>query len=195
MESFKVWFLTGLEHILDAAGYDHILFVTLLTLSARPGEWKRLLVLVTAFTVGHCLTLALSVAADMAFPAELIEFLIAVSILVAALFNLFTASSSIVRPAALYIITLLFGLLHGMGFSFLLRSLLGSEEHMILPLVYFNLGIEAGQLIIVATVTLISLFLTSIIHLPYRYFKFVVVCVITIVALWICSERLLFWFS
>ena len=191
MSSFALWFVTGFEHILYPLGYDHILFVTLLTLYTQPGELKKLLVMVTAFTAGHCITLALSVLAHLSISTVLIEFLIALSILIAGVFNLFTRTASQVRPALIYSTTLIFGLLHGLGFSFLLRSMLGRESDIVLPLLYFNLGIEAGQLIIVVAVTLISLFLTTKIHLPFRYFKFTIVCLISLIALKITSERLL----
>lgn len=195
MNAFSLWFTTGLEHILDPGGYDHILFVTLLTLSVDPGEWKNLFLLVTAFTLGHCLTLALSVSGCIELPSAIVEFFIALSILLAGLFNLFTKTGSGLKPIALYTVTAAFGLLHGLGFSFLLRSMLGETDGFILPLVYFNLGIEAGQLLIVAAVSLISLFLTSVIRTPFRYLKFIVVCSITLISLKMCSERLWVFFA
>src|SRR4051812_7959567 len=90
MNEFWIWFSTGTEHILDLKGYDHILFVTLLSLTFPFNNWRKLLVLVTAFTVGHSISLALSVTGQIQTRPAPVEFLIALSILISAFYNLFT---------------------------------------------------------------------------------------------------------
>jgi hypothetical protein len=196
MNAFSIWFGTGLSHILDPSAYDHFLFVILLALSFPVSEWKKLLLLVTAFTVGHSLTLALSVLRRFSIPGPYIELGIALSILVTAGMHLVSyGRRNKTRPLLLYITTLLFGLLHGLGFSFLLRSMLDKQSAVILPLLYFNVGIEAGQLIIVAAILVISLFLGTLIHVQFKHFKITVVCIIFLIALKICAERSLLLFA
>lgn len=145
----------GLEHITDLNGYDHILFLLALCAPFTLHDWRRLLVLVTAFTVGHSLTLALAVVGVVAAPTEWIEFLIPVTIVITAARNLIGSGTghpvSGASGGALigsYVMALGFGLIHGMGFSNYLRSLLGSE--IVWPLFLFNVGLEVGQLVIVS---------------------------------------------
>ncbi len=196
MNAFTVWFETGLLHILDISAYDHLMFVSLVALSYSLSDWKKLLLLVTAFTFGHSLTLAMSVIQNLQLPVALIEAGIALSILIAGIFVLLNMRSrSNTGGGTVYFITLLFGLLHGLGFSFLLRSLLGNEQSIFLPLLYFNLGIEAGQLIILALVLLISLLLSRLNTSYFRIFKITLVCLITLIALKICAERFVQLFS
>lgn len=193
MTEFWLWFSTGLDHITDLGGYDHVLFVTLLVLSQPLTEWKRLLLLVTGFTLGHSVTLALSVVRVLHAPQALTELLIALSILLAAAYNAlhYKKTNALARPWVLFALVALFGLIHGLGFSYLLRGLLGAEHNVILPLLYFNLGLEAGQLLIVTVVLLFSLFLTTLIKCPFHIYKLIVVCFIGLVALWLCLQRLL----
>jgi hypothetical protein len=191
MNAFSTWCGAGLGHILDPSAFDHLLFVALLATANPPAEWKKLLFLVTAFTLGHALTLLLAVSTKVNLPSAFIEFGIALSIVGAGLYNAVSAiwARPSVRPVV-YFITCFFGLLHGLGFSLALRSMLAGTHEVILPLLYFNLGIEAGQLLMATAVLLISLFLTTIIHIPFKYFKFFSACIITLVALKISMDRL-----
>lgn len=142
---FATYFQLGLEHITDLNGYDHILFLIALCASWQPKDWRRLLILVTAFTVGHSLTLALSALDQVALPGDLIEMLIPVTIVVTGVLNLWSG----VGIRAHYGLALGFGLIHGMAFSNYFRHLLGKESVIIGPLVSFNLGVEVGQIMIV----------------------------------------------
>lgn len=191
MSEFRLWFLTGVEHITDLSGYDHILFVALLVLSQPISEWKRLLVLVTGFTLGHSVTLALAATNVLRLPQPATEFLIALTILLAAVFNAIHYKSAIGHTSRRWLFTLVifFGLIHGMGFSYLLRSLLDTTQNVLAPLLYFNLGLEAGQLLIVAIVSLFSLLLTRIIKCPFTIYKLIVVCIVGLIALKLCVER------
>jgi hypothetical protein len=212
MNEFLIWFSTGAEHILDIGGYDHILYISLLTVAFPPGQWKKLLLLVTAFTLGHSFSLALAVSGTFHFPQPAVEFLIALSIFATALYQLagiirikHTPLSQSQYPSVkdhqgiserrfFYIITVFFGLIHGLGFSFLLKAMLGSAGKVFWPLLYFNLGLEAGQLIIVCFILLFFIFLSQLIKLPYFTYKLFLVCTITIIAIKITAERFLFLF-
>lgn len=192
MNPFGLWFGTGVEHILNLSGYDHILFVTLLVLAFPLKEWKKLLVLITAFTLGHSISLALSTLRFVNLPSTLTELLIALTILISGVYQMIHYKKE--KPTHnffLYFIITLFGLIHGLGFSILLKSMLGHEGSIALPLLYFNLGLELGQVIIVLIVVVFSLFLTTLLKCPYRIYKLSLTCIITLIALKLCAER--FW--
>ncbi|MBN7810023.1 HupE/UreJ family protein [Algoriphagus sp. H41] len=162
MSSFQLYFKLGLQHILDLNGFDHILFVLALCAVYVARDWKRILILVTAFTIGHSLTLALATFNIVQFRSEFIEFLIPVTIAITALVNLFKNRPSNGKGLNLnYFFAGFFGLIHGLGFSNYLKELLGREASIWQPLLAFNLGLEVGQIVIVAA----FLLLTSLLHL------------------------------
>jgi len=158
MSLFELYFKLGLQHIADLKGYDHILFILTLCAVYSLKEWKRVLVLVTAFTIGHSLTLALATLDLIRVDGDLIEFLIPLTIFITALSNLLARKQKV--NSRLYYLrytaALFFGLIHGLGFSNYLRSLLGAEGGLVLPLFSFNVGIEVGQIIIVAIIMLLT---------------------------------------
>ncbi|HMO32639.1 MAG TPA: HupE/UreJ family protein [Lacibacter sp.] len=158
MNDFAFYFREGLLHIADWKGYDHILFVAALCLPYLFREWKRVLIMVTAFTLGHSVTLALSVFERILVSSDWIEFLIPVTILVTAVENLLRNPADRQHSRWRYGLALVFGLVHGLGFSNYLKSMLGKSEQIVTELLAFNLGLEAGQLLIVALV-LLSTFL------------------------------------
>lgn len=151
----------GVHHIADLRGYDHILFVAALTIAYRPGEWRRLLWLVTAFTLGHSVTLALATLDLVRVSPAIVEPAIAATIVATSLLAFAFAwrapagdggAGSGQGQALRYTVAAAFGLIHGLGFSGYLRSLLGDEESLLVPLLSFNVGLELGQLLIVAVV-------------------------------------------
>lgn len=157
MNQFKLYLELGFQHISDINGIDHMLFIAALCLKYNWKQWKTLLWLVTAFTVGHSLTLALSVWEVVNIPVKYIEFLIPVTILATALTNLlFVKEKKQKRWSLIYFFTLFFGLIHGLGFSNYLKSLLGKETSILMPLGAFNIGLEVGQLFIVLALLLFS---------------------------------------
>ena len=195
MHAFFLWFSTGLQHILNGGAYDHLLFVILLCLSHPPAAWKKLLLLITAFTLGHSLSLAVSVIQNFHASPAMIEFLIALTILLSALFLIYQHFSS--RKGSvikLLFLVVFFGLIHGLGFASFLQAMLGREQSLILPLLYFNLGIEAGQLIIVLLFLVFSLLLTRLFKWPFKSYKFTILCIISILASKIVAERFLDFF-
>lgn len=170
MSVFELYFNVGVQHIADLKGYDHILFITTLCAVYSLKEWKRVLVLVTAFTIGHSLTLALATMKILTISTDLIEFLIPLTIFLTALANVIMRKGE--RKTRLHLIkylaALFFGLIHGLGFSNYLRSLLGKEQGLVKPLFAFNLGIEAGQLLIVAAIFILSLLIVDVFRTPRR---------------------------
>jgi HupE / UreJ protein len=158
MSESATYFKIGWQHIVAWEGYDHILFIVALSAIYLLSDWRKVLILVTAFTVGHSITLALSVLNVVRVSTRLIEFLIPVTIFITALFNIIRQPKS-ERPGAVqlnYFFALFFGLIHGMAFSNQLRSLLGTDTSVVTPLLSFNLGLEFGQVLIVIVVLLVS---------------------------------------
>jgi hypothetical protein len=170
MSLFELYFKLGLQHIADLKGYDHILFILTLCAVYSLKEWKKVLVLVTAFTIGHSLTLALATLDLIRVDGDLIEFLIPLTIFVTAIANLFVRKQK--GNSGLYYLryaaALFFGLIHGLGFSNYLRSLLGSDRGLVLPLFSFNVGIEVGQIIIVSLIMLLTKVVVDLLGLPKR---------------------------
>jgi hypothetical protein len=157
MNDLAIYLHLGFKHIMDWEAWDHILFVLVLTLRYQWQDWKKLLVLVTAFTIGHSLTLALSTLNWISIPSSLIELLIPVTILLTAISNFWVKSFDFKSKYPLiYFLALFFGLIHGMGFSTYLKSLLGKEESILGPLFTFNVGLELGQLLIVSIILIFS---------------------------------------
>lgn len=157
MQDFWIYFDMGKDHIADWKGYDHILFVLALCLRYTVADWKKVLVLVTAFTIGHSITLALSTLNYVDIPSDWIEFLIPITILITALSNLSVKKFDFKsRFPLIYFFALFFGLIHGLGFSNYLKSILGKNDNLVADLLAFNLGLELGQLMIVALAMLIS---------------------------------------
>lgn len=159
MSEFMIYFKIGLNHVLDINGYDHVLFLIALTVPYAFKDWKRVLLLVTLFTVGHTLALILSVYEIIIIKATLVEFLIPLTILVTAVFHLFTAGKSGKNESITFVsfVTLFFGVIHGLGFSNYFKTILpGNASDKLLPLLEFALGIEAAQIIVVIIVLLLS---------------------------------------
>lgn len=157
MTSFELYFKLGLQHILDLQGFDHILFILSLCAVYVARDWAKILLLITAFTLGHSLTLALATFEVVQIRSEVIEFLIPVTIAFTALLTLIKSKPNSGKGIQLnYLLALFFGLIHGLGFSNYLRSLLGKEASIWQPLLAFNVGLEVGQIVIVAAFLLIT---------------------------------------
>ena len=165
---FKTYLTLGFDHILDVQGYDHILFIIALCALYKYTEWRKILVLVTAFTIGHSITLALSALGIVVFRSDIIEFLIPLTIAMTALYNVIGKASDASKLNASYLIALVFGWIHGLGFSNYFKALLGKEESIIGPLFAFNVGVELGQLIIVCITMMISILLSKYLHVKHR---------------------------
>ena len=181
------------QHIINLNGLDHILFILALCIRYNFGDWKKLLVLVTAFTIGHSLTLALSVFNVIHISSRWVEFLIPITILFAAVSNLFVKKFVFkTKYPVIYFMALFFGLIHGLGFSNYLRSLLGRSQSIIFELLAFNIGLEAGQILIVVAILLITFICLNLAKINRReYVLFVSGCVLG-VALELAMSRIPF---
>lgn len=168
MGDFGFYLREGFYHITDWKGYDHILFVMALCLPYFLKDWKQVLVLITAFTIGHSVTLALSVFNKILIPSKWIEFLIPITIIITALENLFRNNTQPKHVRFRYVAALLFGLIHGLGFSNYLRSMMGKSENIITQLLAFNIGLELGQLLIVLAVLMISFIFVRLLNIKQR---------------------------
>ncbi len=171
MSEFWIYFQIGLKHVLDIHAYDHVLFLIALTTPYAFKDWKRILLLVTMFTVGHTLALLLSVFGIIAVKASLVEFLIPVTILITAFFNLFTAGKASKNESLnlVFFLTLFFGIIHGLGFSNYFKTILGgTASSKLVPLLEFALGIEAAQLIVVFVVLVISYIVQTVFRFSKR---------------------------
>ena len=159
MSEFWIYFNIGLKHVLNINAYDHVLFLIALTIPYAFKDWRRLLLLITLFTVGHTLALVLSVYEIVYIKSNLIEFIIPITILVVAIFNLFTAGKNNKNESVSLIafVTLFFGIIHGLGFSNYFKTIIpGKSSAKLLPLTEFALGIETAQIIVVFVVLIIS---------------------------------------
>ena len=174
MSEFQIYYDLGLQHILDKNGYDHIIFVIALCALYQADDWKSVLTLVTSFTLGHSITLALATFSIVEVDPDLIEFLIPVTIFITAVFNLFSRTENTHVSIRNYFFAGFFGLVNGLGFSNYLKTLLGKDESIITQLFAFNIGLEVGQLIIVASLLVIGFVLVSMAGVSRRDWKMVI---------------------
>ncbi len=193
MSEFQLYFVLGKDHILDYAnGYDHILFVLALCAVYIVRDWKKLLILVTAFTFGHSITLALATLNIISINGSWIEFLIPLTIFITSVSNLFRSDLSPTqnRVQLNYFFALFFGLIHGMGFSNYLKALLGKNQSIVTQLFAFNLGLEFGQIIIVGIFLAVSFIAITIAGADRRDWKMVLSSAIAGISLILMKDRL-----
>ncbi len=163
---FSTYLELGLRHIADFDAYDHMIFLLALTAVYQLIDLKKIVFLVTAFTLGHSLTLILATLKVMAVKSEYIEFLIPITILITALTNIIRGGRAGKGSMGWkYFLAAFFGLIHGFGFSSYLQALLGSESDIFIPLLAFNVGVEIGQLAIVAVILLLG-------NISFQLFRF-----------------------
>jgi hypothetical protein len=180
----------GWDHILQRDGLDHKLFVIALASLYQLSDWKKVLILVTAFTIGHSITLALATLGVIPFNIELIEFLIPVTIFLTAFSNLFRKEYKIAtrKVQTNYLLALIFGLIHGLGFSNYLRTILGKNNEIASQLLAFNLGLEVGQIIIVAIFLVISFIFVDLFGVARRDWRMVISSAVGGIALYLITE-------
>ena len=169
MDDFVLYFKMGLNHVLDFSAYDHILFLIVLAVVYSLNQWKKVLWLITLFTLGHSITLALSAYGVLNVRIDIVEFLIPVTIFITGLVNVLRAGKSSTGKENINLIfALFFGLIHGLGFSNYFRLMIGKEEDKLFPLLEFALGIEASQIIIVLGILLIGSILQNVFRVSKR---------------------------
>lgn len=167
MQDFFFYLKLGWEHIISLDALDHQLFVLALVVPFTLYDLKKILILVTAFTVGHSITLALSVLDYFRIPSEWVEFLIPVTIAVTTLENLLMKKTATYLRIS-YVLTLLFGLIHGMGFPNTARIMIAKEQDIAVPLLGFNIGLEVGQILVVVLVLVLGFLFTNILRVKKR---------------------------
>ena len=171
MSEFLIYFEIGLHHVLDIHAYDHVLFLMALVIPFTIKDWRRILLSVTLFTLGHTTALLLSVYEIMVIKASVVELLIPITILSTALFNLFTIGKTNRKESLnlIFLITLFFGVIHGLGFSNYFKTILGgSSGSKLVPLLEFALGIEGAQITVVIAVLILAYIMQSIFKFSKR---------------------------
>ncbi len=191
MSEFGIWFSTGFNHILNWEAYDHILYIFALCIPFTFKDWKKAFLLCTAFTIGHSITLAASVLNWIHIREIIVEIFIPLTIMTTALFQFLNRNKQDKRPVLTYILALSFGFIHGMAFSFGLKSMITETPELISSLFSFNLGIETAQLAIVAFLLLFSVFLFSFTKLSKPQWISISSIVVFTIALFILIQRII----
>ncbi|MDX1753246.1 MAG: HupE/UreJ family protein [Salinimicrobium sediminis] len=193
MSQFWLYFRLGLEHVLDWNAYDHILFLIVLVAAYSFHSWKRVLWLVSIFTLGHTLSLFLSVYEIVLVDSSWIEFLIPVTILITAIFNMINAKKKESKNniSVLYLTTAFFGIIHGLGFSTYFKMIASGTESVFLPLLEFALGIETAQVIVVLCVMILGFILQNMLRVKRRDWILVVSAIVIGIILPILKENYL----
>jgi len=193
MNDFILYFKMGLNHVLDLSAYDHILFLIVLAVVFSFNQFKKVLWLVTLFTIGHSITLALATYGILNVSMNLIEFLIPVTIFITGVINVFTAKkSSTGKENTNLVFALFFGLIHGLGFSNYFKMMIGKEEDKLIPLLEFALGIEAAQIIIVLGILIVGTLLQNFFRVTRRDWILVCSSIVIGFAIQMMLERI-FW--
>lgn len=183
------YFKMGWEHIISVDALDHQLFILALTILFTLKEWKQVLILVTAFTIGHSITLALSTLNIVTIPDWLIEFLIPCTIVVTAAANILKKSTEHKAIQVNYFFALFFGLIHGFGFANILKFMLAKDQSLGWSLLSFNIGLEVGQIVVVAIILLLLHLLITYLKVNRRYLIIIVSAIVLIVSLKMAIER------
>jgi hydrogenase/urease accessory protein HupE len=189
MEDFALYFRLGVDHILSWDAMDHILFVTALCLRYLWKDWKKVVILVTAFTIGHSVTLALSAMNIIDLPSDWVEFIIPLTIAATCINNIFQrkpVQSS--RLPLIYFFALFFGLIHGLAFAGLYKDLQG-REGLLTGLFAFNVGIELAQLAVVVIVLALGWLVVQLLKLPRLWWLRAISVVILVFSLFWAYER------
>jgi len=190
MEDFNFYFRFGWEHIMSWNALDHLLFIAALSAIYMLKDWKQVLILVTAFTIGHSITLALSVFNIVRFNSKWVEFLIPCTIIITAFSNLFQRKFTARSVRINYFLALFFGLVHGMGFANTIRFMLASDQSMGWGLFGFNIGLEVGQIVVVFLLLLVSYLLVSLLKVNRRDWVIFLSAAVFSLALKIALERI-----
>jgi hypothetical protein len=168
MEDFILYCQLGWTHIMSLDALDHLLFISALTALYLISDWKKVLFLITAFTIGHSLTLFLSILDIVRFKDSMVEWMIPLTILTTSVTNLIQPNVHAVPQKSKYMLALLFGLIHGMGFANSIRMMMASSQHLLIPLLSFNIGIELAQMAVVLGVLILGTLLIEKAGLPQK---------------------------
>lgn len=189
MNDFSFYFNIGWEHIITLEALDHIFFVTALAAIYLLRDWKQVLILVTAFTIGHSITLALSSLDILTLPTEWVEFFVPVTIVLTAVSNLFQKNFTARSIRINYFLALFFGLIHGMAFANTLKMILASDQSFAFSMFSFSLGLELGQILVVVALLLLAQLAVVVLGLKRSLWVTVVSLVVMAFALQMAIER------
>ena len=190
MQDFGFYFQMGWEHILSAGALDHQLFIAALAAIYVLKDWKQVLILVTAFTIGHSITLALSVLDIVRFPNNWVEFLIPVTIVITGISNMFLKKFTPRSIRINYFLALFFGLIHGMGFANSIRFMMAGDQNLAWSLLGFNLGLEAGQIVVVCCLLVLTFIVISLFKVNRREWVIFISAAVFALALKMALERI-----
>ncbi len=168
MSDFSFYFKWGWQHIMSWEALDHLLFIAALATIYMLKDWKQVLILVTAFTIGHSLTLVLSSLKIIRFPSNWVEFLIPCTIVITAISNLFQKKFTPKSIRINYFLAILFGLIHGMGFANTLSWVIAKDQNFVMSLLGFNLGLEMGQILVVGVILILSWLILTFLKINRR---------------------------
>lgn len=168
MQDFRFYFGIGWEHIISWEALDHILFIIALAAIYLLKDWKQVLVLITAFTIGHSLTLVLSVLDIVRFQGKWVEFLIPCTIVFTAIINLYQRDFTHKSVRINYFLALFFGLIHGMGFANTIRFMLAGDQSIGMGLFGFNVGLEVGQVAVVSIILVLATLIVNLFKISRR---------------------------
>lgn len=176
MSVFNLYLSLGLTHIADLQGYDHILFILTLCGIYVIKQWKHILILITAFTIGHSLTLVLATFDIVNISSGAVELLIPITIFITALGNIVYKKVEFSKKLHVfkYVTALFFGLIHGLGFSNYLKGMLLQEKDLVMPLFAFNIGIELGQILIVIGILMFAEIFVHLLHVKRREWNLII---------------------
>ena len=189
MDDFAFFFDLGWKHIISTDALDHQLFILALAAIYLVHDWKKVLILVTAFTIGHSLTLILSTYDLIKANSKWVEFLIPLSIVTTAIFNLVRTENHYGKYRFQYALALLFGLVHGLGFANTIRFMLASDQTIAIPLLSFNLGLEAAQIVLVTIILVAGYLLVNKAGLKIKWWVWILSATALLIALNMARER------
>lgn len=189
MQDFTFYFKEGWHHIISWGALDHILFVVALSAVYLLGNWKQVLVLITAFTIGHSITLALSVFNIVKINDRLVEVLIPCTIMATAIFNCLLKKYDSKSLRINYFLALFFGLIHGLGFANALRFMLAKNQSIGWSLFAFNIGLEVGQIVVVTAILLLSYIAVDTLKLNRKWWVWSLSAIAFCIALKMVFER------
>jgi HupE / UreJ protein len=190
MEDLTFYLKIGWEHIISWQAIDHLLFILALAAVYLPENRKQVLILVTAFTIGHSLTLALSVYKLVSISSKWVEFLIPCTIMVTAVFNFTQKKFSNSSLRFNYLLALFFGLVHGLGFAGIIRFMLAGSQTIFIPLLGFNIGLELGQLVVMAVILALAYITVVKLQLRRQWWVWILSTVAFIWAAYFAIQRL-----
>ena len=190
MQDFIFYLKLGWEHIISLDALDHQLFILALIAVYSYNDFKKILILVTAFTIGHSITLALSVLDVFRIPSDWVEFLIPLTIAITAFDNILMRNKQSRLMKMNYYLALVFGLVHGMGFANLARMTMASEQSIFMPLLGFNIGLELGQIIVVIAFMILFFILLKMFRVQKKDWVMFVSSGVFALAMQMCLERI-----